>query len=150
TDAGHGLTLLVRADGSWERLSSRNLHVGLLPDTEWGSFETQLEQGDMIVSFSDGVLDLYDGTLSAVDEVARLSVAATSAQEVVDAIQLKAQGSGNPDDVTIIAVRRDRRAGGSARAPLPDAPEGDDRDVVSPAVDRRQGALSGHERRARP
>ncbi len=147
SDAGHGLTLLVRADHSWVRLQSKDLPVGLMPDTTWGSFETQLGQGDMIVSFSDGVLDLYDGTLSAVDEVARLAIAATSAQEVVDAVQLKARGSANPDDVTIIAVRRDRRAGGRARGPLQGAPNGNDRRVVSPPALREQGPQRIHERR---
>lgn len=147
SDAGHGLTLLVRADGSWDRLLSKDLPVGLMPDTTWGSFETRLGQGDMIVSFSDGVLDLYDGTLSAVDQVARLAIAATSAQEVVDAVQRKARGSSNPDDVTIIAVRRDRRAGGRAGAPSVDAPEGKDRRVVRPDTLRGQGPQRIHERR---
>ncbi len=65
--------------------------------------------GDMIVSFSDGVLDLYDGTLSAIDEIGRLAVASTSAKEIVDAVRDRAKGSANPDDVTILAVRRDLR-----------------------------------------
>ena len=107
SDAGHGLTLLIRTDGTWERLSSKNLPVGLLPDTRWESFEIQLHPGDMIVSFSDGVLDLYDGTLAAVDEIGKLAVAATSAKDLVDSVHRRAQGTANPDDVTILAVRRD-------------------------------------------
>jgi serine phosphatase RsbU (regulator of sigma subunit) len=111
SDAGHGLTLVVRAAGTWERLSSDNFPVGLLPDTRWESLETRLDPGDMIVSFSDGVLDLYDGTLAAVDEVGRLAVCAGSAEELVDAVRRRAQGTSNPDDVTILAVRREEQAG---------------------------------------
>ncbi|MDZ4353062.1 MAG: SpoIIE family protein phosphatase [Arthrobacter sp.] len=110
-DAGHGLTLVVRAAGTWERLASDNFPVGLLPDTRWESLETRLGPGDMIVSFSDGVLDLYDGTLAAVDEIGRLAVCAGSAEELVDAVRRRAQGSSNPDDVTILAVRRDNQSG---------------------------------------
>jgi sigma-B regulation protein RsbU (phosphoserine phosphatase) len=106
SDAGHGLSLVVRADGTWQRLTSENLPVGLLPDTRWESFETRLNPGDMIVSFSDGVLDLYDGTLAAVDEIGTLAAAAGSAEELVDAVRRRAQGASNPDDVTILAVRR--------------------------------------------
>ncbi|HEX9089002.1 MAG TPA: SpoIIE family protein phosphatase [Arthrobacter sp.] len=111
SDAGHGLTLVVRAAGTWERLASENFPVGLLPDTRWESYETRLDPGDMIVSFSDGVLDLYDGTLAAVDEIGNLAVAAGSAQELVDAVRRLAQGTSNPDDVTILAVRRDLAGG---------------------------------------
>jgi serine/threonine protein phosphatase PrpC len=60
----------------------------------------------MIVSFSDGVLDLYDGTLSAIDEIALLATTATSAKDIVEALQKRASGTNNPDDVTILAVRR--------------------------------------------
>lgn len=108
SDAGHGLTLVVRADGTWERLSSGNLPVGLLPDSRWDSLETRLDPGDMIVSFSDGVLDLFDGTLAAVDEIGKIAVSASSAKDLVDAVHRLAQGSSNPDDVTVLAVGRDR------------------------------------------
>lgn len=108
SDAGHGLTLVIRTDGSWERLSSENMPVGLLPDSSWDSFETRLEPGDMIVSFSDGVLDLYDGTLAAIDEIGKLAVSATSAADLVASVHRRAQGTVNPDDVTILAVGRNR------------------------------------------
>ena len=110
SDAGHGLTLVIRADGTWERLSSGNMPVGLLPDSRWDSLETRLEPGDMIVSFSDGVLDLFDGTLAAIDEIGKLAVSASSATDLVDAVARLARGSSNPDDVTVLAVGRDRKS----------------------------------------
>jgi len=106
SDAGHGLTLLVRNTGMWERLSSHEQPVGLMPDATWTSTEIRLHPGDMIVSFSDGVLDLYDGTLTAINEVAELARTASSAQDVVNAIQQRAAGTSNPDDVTVLAIRR--------------------------------------------
>ncbi len=106
SDAGHGLTLLIRADKTWERLASRELPVGLLPGTTWHSFEVHLNPGDMIVSFSDGVLDLYDGTLAAIDEIALLATAATSATDIVNVVQKLAAETINPDDVTILAICR--------------------------------------------
>ena len=123
SDAGHGLTLLVRANGTWERLASRDMPVGLMPDATWKSAEIVLGQGDMMVCFSDGVLDLYDGTLSAIDEVGRLAAKARSAQDIVDAVSDLALESGNPDDVTVLAVRRDRRDPNRSGA----APEGRER-----------------------
>lgn len=107
SDAGHGLTLLVRANKTWERLTSRNLPVGLMPDTSWESHEIYLNPGDMIVSFSDGILDLYDGTLASINNVAQLALSASSAKEVVDSVATMAAENRNPDDVTILAIRRE-------------------------------------------
>lgn len=117
SDAGHGLTLVIRADGTWERLASGNLPVGLLPDSRWDSLETRLDPGDMLVSFSDGVLDLFDGTLAAVDEIGKIAVSASSVKDLVASVRRLAQGSSNPDDVTVLAVGRDltSRASTSAR-----------------------------------
>lgn len=106
-DAGHGLTLVVRADGTAERLSSINFPLGAVADADWARLETVLGRGETIVSFSDGVLDLYDGTLTAVDEVAAIARASSSARELVDAIASVARRGHNPDDVTIVALRRD-------------------------------------------
>jgi sigma-B regulation protein RsbU (phosphoserine phosphatase) len=72
-DAGHGLSALVRADGTHERLESTDLPVGVPGAAGWRSHEVVLGPGDLIVTFSDGVLDLYDGTLRAVDRVAELA-----------------------------------------------------------------------------
>ncbi|MBP2376194.1 PP2C family protein-serine/threonine phosphatase [Paeniglutamicibacter psychrophenolicus] len=106
SDAGHGLSLLIRGNGTWERLTSHELPVGLMPDATWTSREIWLAPGDMIVSFSDGVLDLYDGTLAAIAEVAELALNADCAQDIVDAVHKMASGNSNPDDVTVLAVRR--------------------------------------------
>lgn len=107
SDAGHGLTLLIRANQTWERLSSTDLPVGLMPDSQWESHEILLNPGDMIVSFSDGVLDLYDGTLAAINNVARLALSASSAQDIVDSITAEATKNSNPDDITVLAIRRE-------------------------------------------
>jgi serine phosphatase RsbU (regulator of sigma subunit) len=63
--------------------------------------------GDTLVTFSDGVLDLFDGTLASLDEIEKLVRAAPNAQAIVDTL-LALAGSNAPDDVTVVAVRRDR------------------------------------------
>ena len=105
-DAGHGLTILVRADGRWERLFSDDLPLGLELDYQRTAKEAVLAAGDMLVSFSDGVLDLYDGTLNAIDHVVTLATAATTSDEIVASLTRVAMSDRNPDDVTVLAVRR--------------------------------------------
>jgi sigma-B regulation protein RsbU (phosphoserine phosphatase) len=106
-DAGHGLSALVRADGTYERLESADLPVGVPGGGGWGTHERVLGPGDLIVTFSDGVLDLFDGTLRAVDHVADLARASASADELVERITALAADQTNPDDVTVLVLRRD-------------------------------------------
>jgi len=106
-DAGHGLTAVVRADGTHERLESADLPVGVPGGAGWTTHELHLDPGDLVVTFSDGVLDLYDGTLGAVDRVAELARASASADELVERITGLAARQANPDDVTVLVVRRE-------------------------------------------
>ncbi|QIS43016.1 SpoIIE family protein phosphatase [Clavibacter capsici] len=105
-DAGHGLSALVRADGTHERLESADMPVGV-PGGGWAAHELALGPGDLIVTFSDGVLDLFDGTLRAVDHVAELARASSSADELVERITGLAAEQANPDDVTVLVLRRE-------------------------------------------
>jgi hypothetical protein len=108
-DAGHGLTVVVRADGTAARLPALGLPLGVLdePDREQGS--VTLAPGDVLVTFSDGVLDLTGGTSErAVEQVEQIAREAGSAQEVVDGVlRLSLGAADRPDDLTVVAVRRD-------------------------------------------
>ena len=106
-DAGHGLTLVVRADGSVARPSSTGMPLGAWPDSTWDEGEVQLLPGDLLVSVSDGVLDLYDGTLASLDRLAERVRGCVDAQDAVDRIVSLARGQELVDDVTVLAVRRE-------------------------------------------
>ncbi len=105
-DAGHGLSLLVRADGTSKRLTTTSLPVGASMDETWREHRVVLGPGDALVSVSDGVLDLFDGTLASLDEVENIVRRTRTSAEVVDAM-LTIAGKKAPDDVTLIVIRRD-------------------------------------------
>jgi sigma-B regulation protein RsbU (phosphoserine phosphatase) len=67
----------------------------------------------MIVSCSDGVLDLFDGTAADLDRIAALVARERSAAGVIAAVARLARDTVLPDDVTVIAARRE---------PVPAAP----------------------------
>jgi sigma-B regulation protein RsbU (phosphoserine phosphatase) len=110
-DAGHGLSLVVRPGGGVERLSTRSLPLGMGGDVGWREHSVVLEPGDTLVSMSDGVLDLFDGTLASLDAVEVIAREAPDAQAIVDRLlemahALDATEEGAPDDVTVVALRR--------------------------------------------
>ncbi len=57
TNAGHNPPILVRRDGRIERLTDGGLALGLFDFSDYSSGEVLLEDGDMLVLFSDGVTD---------------------------------------------------------------------------------------------
>jgi serine phosphatase RsbU (regulator of sigma subunit) len=114
SDGGHGLGIIVRADGSWDRLVSDGLPVGIALDGGWSTREITLGDGDMIVVFSDGVLDLYDDALEAIEAVAVRAVELGSSDALVASIAEEARSRHLPDDVTIVAVQRQPAPVGTA------------------------------------
>ena len=106
-DAGHGLTLVVRSDGTSERIGSGNLPLGLGMDSDWASGVLQLERGDSLVSFSDGLLDLYGGDDSALARIAELLGQASSPAGQIDLLIASAASAHQDDDVTVVALRRE-------------------------------------------
>ncbi len=105
-DAGHGLAVLVRADGSVEPMPSPNLPLGVLAGQEWKVSKYSLRTGDLLLVFSDGVLDLFDGTMEALRQAAAVaSKGVHTAQDAVERIVKLASGA-QDDDVTVIAVQR--------------------------------------------
>lgn len=105
-DAGHGLSIVMRRNGEIERLSSHNPPLGVGIDITWREDSFVLNHGDTLISVSDGVLDLFDGTLRALDGVADLARSCNSSQEIVDAIITRA-GQNASDDVTVLVLHRD-------------------------------------------
>ncbi|WP_144710120.1 PP2C family protein-serine/threonine phosphatase [Curtobacterium pusillum] len=106
-DAGHGLSFVLRGDGRAERLRSTDLPLGMGLRDEWATTEGFLEPGDLLISFSDGVLDLFGGREDTVDAVAELARADSDPSAVVAALSERAREVPHEDDVTVIAIRRE-------------------------------------------
>jgi sigma-B regulation protein RsbU (phosphoserine phosphatase) len=106
-DAGHGLSVVCRADGTREAVPSRNLPLGVLGTQEWSTTRLRLDPGDMLLVCSDGVLDLFDGTGDSMDTAARTAADADrTAAAAVASLTRMATSTAPPDDVTVVAIRR--------------------------------------------
>ncbi|WP_454051341.1 SpoIIE family protein phosphatase [Cellulomonas sp. Marseille-Q8402] len=107
TDAGHGLSFIVGADGSSRRLSATGLPLGMLPGPARVSARAQLGPGDLLVTFSDGVLDAIGGSMGDLDQVHRVVRGTRSAEEAADAVlSLVDDVRKADDDLTVLTLRR--------------------------------------------
>lgn len=105
-DAGHGLSVVLRADGTFQRLASLGLPLGIADDGGWMTQTVRLGKGDTLVSVTDGVLDLYDGTLNSLTAVTALAREAASTEELFAAVRDLAENAKAPDDVSVLVVSR--------------------------------------------
>jgi serine phosphatase RsbU (regulator of sigma subunit) len=105
-DAGHGLALTVRGDGTVQRPGpGGSLPLGVLPGEVWPQTEAFLDPGDAVVVFSDGLLDLFDDVDRACGYVAGI---ARDPDGVVDRIGALVDRAALADDVTVQVVHRCR------------------------------------------
>jgi serine phosphatase RsbU (regulator of sigma subunit)/PAS domain-containing protein len=109
TSAGHPAPVLVRTDGRCDLLRGEaDLLLGVLPGTARHEQEVSLGAGDMLLLYSDGLVerrgrDLEDG-LAVLLETAR-ALAGRGADEVCDGLLERMVGDSQEDDVCLIALR---------------------------------------------
>lgn len=105
-DAGHGLAVHVPADGAPRVLRSRGLPLGLHPEgTPRHASSTVLAPGDALVVVSDGALDLGDGTIGTLLDLARTLRAAPGVDAFLETVRLRAAERAE-DDVTVVVLGR--------------------------------------------
>lgn len=113
-NAGHDPALVVRATGEVERLAATGVPLGVLPVAPYGVKEVTLAPGDMLVLYTDGIVEAgnpeeQEYGLDRLIE-ACLCHRGGSLQELARALEtdLEAFAAGIPfaDDRTLVLVRR--------------------------------------------
>jgi serine phosphatase RsbU (regulator of sigma subunit) len=113
-NAGHNPPLITGADGGIRaRLGRTTTAIGLLPNINVDSSHVDLEPGDVLVCYTDGVTDATDQDGNQFSEARLQSVAESpvpSAKAMLDRIEAALDAFANPadqfDDITMLAVRR--------------------------------------------
>jgi len=105
-DAGHGLSLLVAADGTVRRLPATGLPLGLAFGPARTSARARLDPGDVLVTFSDGVLDAIGGAMDDLEVVGHAVRGTRTAEAAADAVLALVDPRHPEDDLTVVALRR--------------------------------------------
>ena len=113
-NGGHNPPLVVRADGSTERLQPTGPMVGLLPGVTFEEGRTCLAPGDTLVAFTDGLVEAEDDAGQDLGDTALAEVVAArpgaGADDLFEALLVEAfqhlQGQPFRDDVTLVVIKR--------------------------------------------
>jgi serine phosphatase RsbU (regulator of sigma subunit) len=114
TNAGHNPPLLVRSSGEVETLDAGGPVMGLIGVAPYCSARVQMNPGDLLVAFSDGVTEAvntaYDEFSDERLERLSLELRASPSTSIVDAIcaavEQFAGQMPQADDITALALRR--------------------------------------------
>src|SRR5918992_226567 len=113
-NAGHNPPLIVHSAGTVEQLASGGLPLGIKPDAEYREGRTQLQRGDVLVIYSDGVTEAVSPTgeefgPTRLYEVVYRNVEASAAgirDRIESSLTKFAQGTSAADDITLVIVKR--------------------------------------------
>lgn len=109
-NAGHCPPMIVRADGGIEEIDSTGPVVGIVPISRWSSTTMDLSPGDLLLLYSDGVIESpsidgidfgIDGILNALPASASPIAVATA---IVNAATQHARGIAQYDDLTVMVI----------------------------------------------
>lgn len=117
-NAGHNPPLIVHAAGTVEQLASGGLPLGIKPDAEYREGRTRLQQGDVLVIYSDGVTEAVSpsgeefGATRLYEVVSRnVNASAAGIRDRIESSLTKfAQGTSAADDITLVIVKRQAEA----------------------------------------
>jgi serine phosphatase RsbU (regulator of sigma subunit) len=113
-NAGHNPPLIAHASGTMEQLAAGGIPLGIAPDALFREGKTQLQYGDVLVIYSDGVSETQNqageefGAMRLYEVVARNldSSAAGIRDRIESALTKFAQGTDSVDDLTLVIVKR--------------------------------------------
>ena len=113
-NAGHNPPLIVHAAGTVEQLASGGLPLGIKRDAEYREGRTQLQPGDILVIYSDGVTEAASpsgeefGPTRLYEVVSRnIDASAAGVRDRIESALTKfSQGTQAADDITLVIVKR--------------------------------------------
>ena len=113
-NAGHNPPIIVRRDGSIEKLTGGGPVLGILPEIEYQQYRANVGKGDVLAIYSDGITEAAtpDDEEFETGHLAETLFAHkdASAQGLVTEVNLAlarwTQGAPAADDITLIVARR--------------------------------------------
>jgi serine phosphatase RsbU (regulator of sigma subunit) len=119
TNAGHNPPLLFRANGRIERLNAGGLLLGFMPDQQYAQQTVQLEAGEVIILYTDGITEAVRPSAEGSEEkffgeerlieVIRANMKRSASEiqaAILKAISEYIENIAQNDDITLVVIKR--------------------------------------------
>ena len=122
-NAGHNPPILVRQDGSYERLEEGGPVLGFLPELSYISAKAELKPGDVLVLYTDGVTEAANAEDELFGEERLISVVRRNRglgprrlrKKIIQEVVSFTGRKNLDDDLTLLIVKAASRPGNAAR-----------------------------------
>lgn len=112
-NAGHNAPVLRRGSGHLERLEAGGLPLGIETETHYDTGNARLAPGDLLVVFTDGVIEAVNEAGEEFGELRLLELvraapkqsAAATLRQLMDAVEDYARATRQHDDITCLVLR---------------------------------------------
>ena len=113
-NAGHNPPLLIKNNGDTELLKGGGIPLGFIPNTIYSESNKVIEKGDILVVFSDGIIETFDkdenefGESRLAELIHKLKSLGSKeiTEKIIDALKDFAAGNPATDDVTLLILKR--------------------------------------------
>ena len=115
SNCGHHPSVLRRKNGTIEKLTTKGIALGVVPFHQVMTSKVQLESGDMLLLFTDGIVEAHNEKMKMFGEEKLIShfEAKSGLQpqqivdEIIEEVALFADGAPQYDDLTILILKVD-------------------------------------------
>jgi serine phosphatase RsbU (regulator of sigma subunit) len=112
-NAGHATPLVVRTTGKVDRLEESNFPLGFFPKVKFDAHTVQLNPGDHVLVFSDGITEAQNGhkdmfgeeQLEALLASHQFNTPQEISDSVVNTIRQFVGSAPQADDITLLVLR---------------------------------------------
>jgi sigma-B regulation protein RsbU (phosphoserine phosphatase) len=111
-NAGHHPPLLLHPSGAVERLTEGGLLMGMQPDPEYAEGRVAIKHGDVLVIYTDGIIEQTAGEefygeerLLEVMRAGRELSAAQLKKRIIDSVMEFSDNGTNDDDLTLVVLK---------------------------------------------
>lgn len=113
TNAGHNPPLIRKKSGDWIKLREGGFVLGFLPDQEYRQMTQLIDHGDIIVLYTDGVTEVFNGhdELFGEDRLKKIisdhkdQSAKEIKNHIIDAVRAFAPDTEQQDDITLVVIK---------------------------------------------
>jgi sigma-B regulation protein RsbU (phosphoserine phosphatase) len=113
TNAGHNPPLIMKKTGDWIKLREGGFVLGFLRDQEYRQMTQLIDPGDIIVLYTDGVTEVFNGQdelfgedrLKKIISDNRELCAKEIKNKIIDAVKDFAPDQEQQDDITLVVIK---------------------------------------------
>lgn len=113
TNCGHFPALQIKPDGRVEKLTTEGMALGVIPFEKVATDQTTLESGDLVVLFTDGIVEAHNDNMELFGEQRLIALLKEKkndppqkiVDDLIEEVALFAEGTSQFDDLSLVVIR---------------------------------------------